>query len=156
MMDLRDIFEFTLASLLHLSFIPSLVVVVKEFIFEDNRCPIHHMPSAEVNLATPPTTSRNTSNRPTSLSSSQLASKTLYCNYCWHNDYIMYDCRKKENSGTNFKPFHTKKLLSTPLIPLIMSLLLIFLWLFHSLLLMLRPSSISICFSIPQSFYHFR
>ena len=53
MMGLRQNFEPTRASLLSRSPTPSLDIVVKELIFEENCRPTHHMSSSDHALATP-------------------------------------------------------------------------------------------------------
>ena len=53
MMGLREDFEPTRASLLNRSPTPSLDVIVKELISEENCQPTHHMSSSDHVLATP-------------------------------------------------------------------------------------------------------
>ena len=53
MMDLNEDFELTRTSLFSRSPTPSLDAIVKEFIYEENRRPTHHMSSSDHVLVTP-------------------------------------------------------------------------------------------------------
>ena len=53
MMDLHEDFEPTRAALFSRSPLPSLNAAVNELIYEENRCPHHHLSSLDVVLATP-------------------------------------------------------------------------------------------------------
>ena len=85
MMGLREDFEPTRAALLSRYPLPSLDAAVKELIFEENRCPHHHLSSSDIVLATP---------RPPSSSYDR---PHRICTYCKKPGHDITECYHKKN-----------------------------------------------------------